>query len=368
MRTGKWSRIEMSIASKEEIDTLDKMDYTKMSAINMCPTWGILRYGLHKAMPGGGRSMALEAGTALHDCFAVIRLMQLSFYQGMETHTLYHGQRLFGKDRWSTIVEGVRGPDREAAIKNAALECLATAGYVDDPSDRRRTFNNLETSLLYYLQRWDFERHPVWVRDASDPTSDIGVEIPFAIKIQPYTDDGFAGYANYEAQPLTPFIYTGRIDGLHLAAQDSEELIVQENKSAARLDDAWRMSFDMSHQVTGYCVAGSLHANTSIRRGLVIGLSLPLPRYASDGLSIVDVYRDSFMKERWLQWLEYTTGIYNTYKRNPLTAPKHTHSCNRYFRPCSMIPFCASDEQEQRDMLEQMVTEEWSPLVEKTGD
>jgi hypothetical protein len=74
------------------------------------------------------------------------------------------------------------------------------------------------------------------------------------------------------------------------------------------------------------------------------------------------------MKERWLQWLEYTTGIYNTYKRNPMTAPKHTHSCNRYFRPCSMIPFCASDEQEQRDILEQMVTEEWSPLTEKTGD
>jgi hypothetical protein len=365
MRTNSWSRIEMSIATKEEIDTLDKMDYTKLSAINMCPTWGILRYGMHKAMPGGGRSMALEAGTALHDCFAVIRLMQLSLYQGMEAHVLYHGQRLFGKDRWAAIVEGVRGPDRDACVRNAALECLATSGYVDDPSDRRRTFNNLETSLLYYIQRWDFHRHPVWMRDADDPTSDIGVEIPFAIKIQPYTNDGFSYYEDYE---LMPFIYTGRIDGLHCAAQDSEELIIQENKSASRLDDAWRMSFDMSHQVTGYCVAGSLHTNTSISRGLVLGLALPLPRYASDGLSIVDVYRDSHMKARWLQWLEYTTGIYNAYKDNPMTAPKHTHSCNRYFRPCSMIPFCASDDQEQRDMLTQMVTDEWSPLHDKAGD
>lgn len=362
MKSDGWTRIEMSIATQAEIDTLEKMDYTKLSAINMCPTWGILRYGMHKAMPGGGRSMALEAGTALHDCFAVIRLMQLSMHQGFESHTLYHGQRLFGKDRWATIVEGTRGPDKEAAIRNAALECLATAGYVDDPMDRRRTFNNLETSLLYYLQRWDFNRHPVWIRDASDPTSDIGVEIPFAIKIQPY------GNEHNDTYPLQPFIYTGRIDGLHHAAKDSEELIIQENKSASRLDDAWRMSFDMSHQVTGYCVAGSLHANTSIRRGLVLGLALPLPRYASDGLSIVDVYRDSFMKERWLQWLEYTSNIYNAYRHNPMTAPKHTHSCNRYFRPCSMIPFCASDEQEQADMLEQMVNDEWSPLHDKAGD
>jgi hypothetical protein len=325
---------------------------------------------MHKAMPGGGRSMALEAGTALHDCFAVIRLMQLSLYQGRTEHVLYHGQRLFGKDRWAAIVEGVRGPDTEACARNAALECLATSDYVDDPSDRRRTFNNLETSLLYYIQRWDFNRHPVWMRDADDPTTDIGVEIPFAIKIQPYFGTMYMPM-HEQLEPglkLEPFIYTGRIDGLHCAAQDSEELIIQENKSASRLDDAWRMSFDMSHQVTGYCVAGSLHTNTSIRRGLVLGLALPLPRYASDGLSIVDVYRDSYMKARWLQWLEYTTGIYNAYKDNPMTAPKHTHSCNRYFRPCSMIPFCASDEQDQRDMLTQMVTEEWSPLAEKTGD
>jgi hypothetical protein len=39
-----------------------------------------------------------------------------------------------------------------------------------------------------------------------------------------------------------------------------------------------------------------------------------------------------------------------------------THSCNRYFRPCSLIPFCASDREEQERIIAEMVTDEWSPL------
>ncbi len=356
----KWQRIEMSLASREDIDTLEKMDYTKLSAINMCPTWGVLRYGMHKAMPGGGRSMALEAGKALHDCFATIRLLQLGYEQGAMEHMHYHGERLFGEPRWACITAMLAHTTSFSSdsVRNAVLETLTTAGYVDDPSDRRRTFSNLETAILYYLSRWDAKRYPVWMRDYADPTADIGVEVPFAIKIQPFID----------TWALTPFIYTGRIDGLHNISLGSDELLIQENKSASRLDDSWRQSFDMSHQVTGYCVAGSLFTNTHITRGLVLGLSLPLPKYMTDGLAIVDVRRPQFMSERWLQWLEYTTNVYNANKDDPYNAPRHTHSCNRYFRPCSMIPFCASDLVDQQDMVEQMVTDEWSPLTEKTGE
>lgn len=371
--TSKWSRVSLSLATPDDMEVLPAFDYTKLSAINMCPTWGIIRYTKHLAMPGGGRSMALEAGTAMHECFSVIRLIQLGHPQAQNKreHMQFHGNRMFGDDRWGMILTGWKDLDLSVTLRNCALECLATAGYVDDPQDKRRTYTNLETSLLYYVQRWDSTRYPIWMRDADDPESDVGVEIPFAIKVQPYAHSRvYDGYGNIidDDEVLPPFIYTGRVDGLHLTAPGSDELLIQENKTASRLDDAWRMSFDMSHQVTGYCIAGSLLSGTDIQRGLVLGLSLPLPRYAHEGLAIEAVRRLPFMKARWLRWLEYTVGIHDAYKDDVLNAPRHTHSCNRYFRPCSMIPLCASDEADQRDMLTQMVKEEWSPLHDKTGE
>jgi hypothetical protein len=353
----KWTRVDMRLANAEDA-ALPTFDYTKLSAINMCPTWGIMRYTMHKAMPGGGRSMALEAGSAMHECFALVRLIQLGLAQNMRDHMRYHGARLFGDARWQSIITGWNEADASITMRNCALECFATSGFTDDPYDKRRTYVNLETALMYYVQRWDSARYPVWVRDAADPTADVGIEIPFAIHMQPHHDN----------VRLAPFLYTGRVDGLHHTRAGEPTLLIQENKTASRLDEAWRMSFDMSHQVTGYTVAASLFAGENITRGLVLGLAIPLPKYATDGLVIEAVNRPDYMKARWLQWVEYTKGIHDAHKGDILNAPRHTHSCNRYFRPCSMIPFCASDTDEQKDMLTQMVTEEWSPLHEKQGD
>ena len=60
---------------------LPAYDHTKLSAINTCPTWGILRYSHHKCMPGSTRAMALEAGSAAHEAFAAVRLYQFNSYQ-----------------------------------------------------------------------------------------------------------------------------------------------------------------------------------------------------------------------------------------------------------------------------------------------
>lgn len=355
----KWASIQMELATQADLH-LDTFDYTKLSAINMCPTWGIIRYTKHKTMSGGGRSMALEAGTVMHECFGVVRLIQLGYVQKHLDHMNYQGVKQFGKDRWESInKEAMRGADVDLAIRNAALECLATANFVDDPFDKRRTYANMETSLMYYTQRWDYNRYPVWVTNANDPTSFVGVETPFAVKITAYSDAE-------KSHIVRQFLYTGRIDGLHV--NKGQDLLIEENKTASRLDDSWRMSFNMSHQVTGYTVAASLFAGRNVSQGLIIGLTIPLPRSLSDGLAIEYVRREDYMKERWMAWLEYTIGIHDTYVNSPLDAPKHTHSCNRYFRPCSFIPLCASSGDEQQDYYAMMQTEEWSPLHEKAGE
>ena len=58
------------MTTDEDKETLTPYDHTKLSNINTCPTWGILRYSLHKTMGGHGREMALEAGAAAHEAFA----------------------------------------------------------------------------------------------------------------------------------------------------------------------------------------------------------------------------------------------------------------------------------------------------------
>ena len=71
------------------------------------PYLGYTRYSMHKQMPTTGRALALEAGSAMHECFAFVRLVTL-----IEQHKdrpefcdklwYYHGTRLFGADRLRT--------------------------------------------------------------------------------------------------------------------------------------------------------------------------------------------------------------------------------------------------------------------------
>jgi hypothetical protein len=91
---------------------------------------------------------------------------------------------------------------------------------------------------------------------------------------------------------------------------------------------------------------------------------LPLPKsYDYGGLVVEHVSRESFKTERWFDWFLYTVQQYEQYSDNPHNAPKFTHSCNRYFRPCSLIPFCSSDDEEQRLALAEMV-----PLEDRYED
>ena len=332
--------------------SLEGFDYTKLTAINTCPTWGIIRYGYHKAMPGGGRAMALEAGKAAHEAFCAIRLYQLG--HAYPDHAGYHGIRCFGKARWEQMAACIQhGSSIEANTRNIALEAVATSGFTDDPYDKRRTLANLESSISAYSINQDFDRFPVWVSDSERPDARVGIEIPYEVLIT---------YTLRSGEQLQ-VKYTGRIDGIHRHGE-KEELLIHENKTSGRLDNAWARSFDISHQVTGYMVAGSLFTQSPITRAVIRGVQLPMPRVLVNGLQDVWQFREDYHKERWLSWVYYTVRQYYRYKDDLSNAPKFSHSCNRYFRPCSLIPYCYGTDSEQRQMIEEMEVSEWSPLAE----
>jgi len=342
-------------------------DYSGLTAINTCPTMGILKYGLHKTdvpMTMAGRNLATEAGTACHDFFAAVRywtlLQRVDFWKGADTvistledqSTMYnYGIKLFGKDRLLSMLAVPQDSDRINNCQLFALDALHTAGYYDDPSDRKRTLANMEVTCLAYLDRYmQSEPKVAVVGDL------IGIEIPFVLevkKIAPWEDHPI--HDTYEQT----YYYCGRIDGI---SEHDGNYRVEENKTASSLNQAWKTSFALSHQVTGYTIAGTCLLNQEVTDALVMGAQIPVPRDVFNGVAFEPQTRTESDRIRWCEWFFRTIGTYEEFIADVTLAPRFTHSCNRFFSSCEFIPFCSLERSEQRLELDNMRESRWSPL------
>jgi hypothetical protein len=267
----------------------------------------------------------------------------------------HHGTHLFGLERMEHVDKQIEpATDISDVCKRGAVAILDTGGFYDDPRDKRRTLSNLEECAFAYINRWRYD-HAIWRRTLDDPRADVGIEIPFEIAV---TISGL---------DLLQFRLTGRIDGIHY--DGLQRLTVHDNKTASRLGDAWSMAQQINHQYTGYCVAASVFTQQVVSNCEVLGLAIPLPRtYDFGGFSREPMQRHPHHIERWVHWLVHTIKLTRQWQNDPIGAPKYTHSCNRYFRPCSLIPFCYGDDDEQHAIMEEMVHDEWSPLNKQILD
>lgn len=347
--------VHSRLATKED-DDIPWFDNTKLTAVNTCPTWGIVRHIHNRVVSGSGRAMALEAGAACHEVFAAARLYDLLIYQKLPDHFEYHGNRIFG-ERFDDLKQWLgKGDDQRIEGQNFCLEALYTSGYHDDPYDKRRTLANLEQACLAYLDAWPWGVHPIWVSDAQEPTATIGIEngINIVITFSVY-DSRFDDVFDHS------YRLVGRVDGIHV---HDDGIAIHENKTASRLNEAWSESFQMSHQVTGYMLAASLMTGQPITSAYVHGLAIPQPKYSDfGGIAREYVTRSTDAFAHWFNWFWYTTQTVEQYKDNWMDAPRFTHSCNRYFRPCSFLPLCAAPTDEERqDAYNEMVHDAWDPL------
>ena len=353
----------------DDLDSMHSFDFTKMSAVNTCPTWGITRYGHHKVFGNASRAMALEAGSACHDVFAAGRLFDLFEYghsiygADKDIHTIVtqRAAKLFGEDRATVLLDEFRsGEDERTRLLRGGLGILESSGFYDDPSDRRRTLSNLEEACIVYLDRYEYGKNIPYINGDF-----VGVENAINLVVE-YS---FLSDAGEHVERVIRL--TGRIDGVHCHRNDTSAPYIEENKTASRLGDAWEQSFEMSHQVTGYAAAASTMVGIPITMARIRGLCIPQPRsslYDSAGLSTVTVFRKAHQFEEWAKWVMHTVEMYLKWIKDPTNAPKYTHSCNRYFRPCSYIPLCAASPDERLEIYNEMQEDEWSPLHEKSGD
>lgn len=342
--------------------TLPWVDHSTLSAVNTCPRWGLINSWHGKRLVSGvERVLPLEAGRAMHDVFACARLFDLmTIHPEFVEPVGVYANKLFGyinggtsSNRWDMAMKYFHSnEDTATRCMQMCLNLLETSGYHDDPRDTRRTQANLESAAIGYIQRYPLGRFmPIFNDDATK----IGVEIPFDVTL--YDDIN---------EPLTRFI--GRVDAVCVDMQRSEKNRVpevHENKTGSRIDTVWSNSFDTSHQVTGYCIAMSCVLGVEIRDVQMWGLQIPVPKASSytDGIMRYPTSRNDESFFEWQQWVEHTLKIIDEHEDNPTDAPMYTHSCNRYFRSCALIPLCVENSERRKHIFEnEMETNRWSPL------
>jgi len=348
--------------------TLPWVDYSTMSAINTCPRWGLINSWHGKHLNAGvDRVLPLEAGRAMHDVFACIRFFDLIHsigvghkpdYDGVVLKRIFdYATKLFATKedplRWQQAFSYyLSSEDEITRCMQMCLNLLETSGYYDDPRDNRRTMSNLESAAINYIQRYPLGRFVPIMTDKL-----IGVEVPFDVTVHDSRDN-----------PLVRFI--GRVDGVCVDTMRPNDKVpeVHENKTGSRIDTVWSNSFDTSNQVTGYCIALSCMLDLPIRNVVMWGLQIPVPKSSSytDGIMRYPTTRNEASFHEWQTWVQHTLAVIDRYEADPVNAPMYTHSCNRYFRSCSLIPLCCESSAEQRQHIfdNEMTTARWSPLTE----
>lgn len=333
----------------EDISHLEAFDFTKLTAINTCPKWGIIRYSLHKSMSNVDREMPLEAGEACHQVFSAVRLLDLLYYGAdvypdapVQELVEKRFKKLFAADKWDTFYDlATRIPEKEFAAVDAALFIMESSGFTDNGIDKKRTVSNIEQALILYTQTYPFGKHVPLIKGDF-----VGVENAFEIILE----------TNGER-----YRFTGKIDGVHTLNNDPSRIFIVENKTGM-VNDVWESSFRTSHQPTGYMMATNVLLDMMPEYSEIHGLSLPLPRSMLDGMRTVTIHRNQDHFFQWSVWAENAINLYKEYIDLPLDAPMFTHSCSRYFRTCSFIDLCTLPRVEQDMMLEEMSIKEWSPL------
>ena len=296
----------------------------------------------------------MEAGSAMHEVFAALRICQLIYAQKLPHHGANTYDRIFGIERWQEQIMKDWDNAKSASLRDnlvgVAINTLATGGYYDDPNDDIRTISNMEVASINYIDNtlplWD--EWLIYVADRRDPTSVVGIEQVF---------DAILRYGDG-----LEIRFIGTLDGLYDRRLNAKQtkLYLGENKTANRLDNAWRRSFDMSHQVTGYIACGTAVFGKPIFDSRIIGKKIKMSARGENHYSF-NVSRDYEKIAEWAAWVRHTVELYELHAGNWEDAPRYTHSCNRYFRPCALIDFCADTAEGRMEQFEQMVEAPLSP-------
>lgn len=328
---------------------------SRLENVNVCPTFGVVN--AQKRYSGYARSMALECGETMHQVFAAVRTWQLAELQGMPKHATATGYRIFGEARWRRMIKSCDShtKDRrsEEWAQHLAFEVLHTSGYEDDPMDQTRTIANMELASIIYIeeQALKHENWSIYVENEGKPDCMVGIEQAFDIVVQYPTDWG----------DTKDIRFIGTLDGLLLNMNKGGRLTVDDNKTTNRMDKGWLAKWDIANQITGYIAATPSVFGLEARFARIQGLKIKPTNRGDDICALEPIERTDEVINSWARWLYDAVETFEKYKDNWENAPRYTHSCNRYFRPCSLVPFCADTAAGRKEQFRDMIPADLSP-------
>lgn len=335
-----------------EASTLRPWSFSACEAGHTCERWGVVTVSMGKVYDTEARALALEAGGTMHDVFAAVRIWEVANIQKLPQHALFTLRRIFSPERSEglskTLFASKSDLKSDEHLLNFAYDALHTAGYYDDPRDDIRTLSNMEASTIKYVREMEayMEGWPVYIEDRKRPNCIIGIEQNLDTVIE------------YADGKVIRFI--GTIDTI-LDRKKNARIYVGDNKTASRLDDAWIKAWDMSHQLTGYMKLASVFLRRPIDHAKVFGVKIKPTNYNDDFLALEPAPRTEEMYQTWARWVRASVEMYERIGTNYEQADTETNACNRYFRACSLIPFCTASAEGRRKQILGMMDRPPSP-------
>lgn len=342
---------------EEHANGMPYVTSSMIEAVNTCPRWGIVHNVLGKRFTTGYRQMALEAGSLMHDVFACLNLLHVGIHRSLPEHMHYHGRLLFGPQRWEFIWNEATKKDNNPTIDSKNVfermiyACIASSEFYDDPNDKNRTLANLEHCALELLQYWMMclVELPIYIEDENKPESRIGIELSLDAVFE----------HDRESDDYTPFSIRciGLVDALY-QNPETKMISLGEYKTASSMNDAWRLAFDTRHQITLYnALLQAYFGRQEEFNTILIGSAIPV-RSTGSPVQHFSIARDQENVQELLRTFLFTRSMIDVFKEHPLETPMFTHSCNRYFRPCSLMDLCTATKEDQYVLLENMEVEE----------
>lgn len=344
----------------------DKMPYVTSSmleAVNTCPRWGVVHSVLGKRFTTKYRQMALEAGSLMHDVFCCLNLVQVGAVQALPDHMHYHARQEFGKVRWENIwkaacgKKGVFSLDDIKCLERLVLACINSSEFYDDPNDKNRTLANLELCALELVTYWlaKLKTFPIYIEDIKDPTKSIGIEKSLDCVFDILKDD----------KSVTSIRTIGLADAVY-RNPETGNIALGEYKTSAMMNEAWVKAYDTRHQLTLYNAQLQAYFGEQDKFNTVmIGSAIPV-RTTSAPVRHFTVNRDKENVDQLILMMLHTYEQIEKFRNNALYAPMFTHSCNRFFRSCSLMDLCVASAEDREEMFDNMeITKEKSPSEEK---
>lgn len=344
-----------------DVNTVPYVTSSLVEAVTTCPKWGVIHNVQHKRFVTGFRQMALEAGSVMHDVFAGFNLLQIGAAQNSPDHMRHHAKSLYGFDRYNAcnfekaLEKYKANPGR--AMDSLAVDLIATSEFYDDENDKNRTVANLEHAAFelsgFYLS--NLAKFPIYVSDDNDPTKPVGVEksLDVLFTCDVMHDDGTIDIQTFRFIGLADVVYHNRETNL---------VTLGEYKTTSSMNEGWREAFRTRHQQSAYLGALQAYFPNVSWDCILTGSSIPVRKTSAPNMTF-PIYRDREAVNNFLMTALTALELMAKYKdEKAIDAPMFTHSCNRYFRPCSLLDLCSSCRDDQLAMWNEMaISPEMSP-------